>query len=44
MAEPVRCPACDSCEVDKIHHEATFALPECWYFTCLECDKQWDHG
>jgi hypothetical protein len=38
-----RCPKCDCRDVDRIHHEATFAIPECTFWMCSECDEQWGH-
>ena len=39
-----RCPNCCSDDVDRCHHSATFALPECFYYQCNECDTQWGHS
>lgn len=36
-----RCPECQSDDVVRIHHPATFALPECWSWACMECDHEW---
>lgn len=38
------CPECGSDDIDRVHHEGSFAIPECWYFLCHECDHQWDHS
>lgn len=32
-----RCPRCGSEEMNRVHHAATFALPECWVMECGEC-------
>ena len=37
------CPDCGSDEISPRHHEATFAVPECDYSQCDECDHQWGH-
>lgn len=38
------CPKCGSSEVQKYHHLSTFALPECYYQSCYDCDHQWNHA
>ena len=38
-----RCPACGSDDIDKLHHQPTFALPECEFLYCNECEHEWDH-
>jgi len=35
------CPQCDSDDVDRHHHAATFALPECEHWYCNECGHEW---
>lgn len=42
--EPLRCPACEGADVDRLHHAPTFALPECDYWQCMECEHEWGHG
>lgn len=42
--ETLNCPKCMSNDVDKMHHASTFALPECWYWWCNDCQHEWDHG
>lgn len=37
------CPKCESIDVDKVHHDATFALPECWHWFCNNCEYDWDY-
>ena len=38
------CPKCDSNEVEICHHAATFAVPECNYRHCTNCEHQWGHS
>jgi predicted RNA-binding Zn-ribbon protein involved in translation (DUF1610 family) len=40
-AEPEPCPKCGSTETERLHHAATFALPECWFWQCEKCGHQW---
>jgi hypothetical protein len=35
------CPNCESEEVLRLHHAPTFALPECWFWFCEECEHSW---
>ncbi len=42
--ERSRCPKCEGLDTDLLHHTATFALPECHYRCCNECEHQWDHS
>jgi uncharacterized protein with PIN domain len=41
-AEARRCPECESDDIDKLHHRAD-SIPECWYWVCNECERQWGH-
>lgn len=41
--KPEKCPKCQSVEVIKRHAEATFALPECFFKECEDCQHQWNH-
>lgn len=41
--EDPKCPKCQSDDVDRCHHEATYAVPECDYWQCNECEHQWGH-
>lgn len=41
-ADP-QCPGCGSFDINKRHHQPTFAVPECHYMECDECKHQWDH-
>ena len=34
------CPVCGSTDTDRMHHAGTFALPECFYWSC-ENGHQW---
>ena len=38
-----RCPTCGSDDIDELHHAATFALPECDFLYCNECQHEWRH-
>ena len=33
------CPVCES-PLDRRHHLGTFALPECWWWSCGDCEYQ----
>jgi hypothetical protein len=44
MNSEEKCPKCESENVEKRHHNPTFALPECDYFQCEECEHQWGHS
>lgn len=37
------CPECGCAERTKRHHPGTFAVPECWFWQCDECEHQWGH-
>jgi hypothetical protein len=37
------CPECGGHNVEKRHHAPTFAVPECDYKECEDCQHQWDH-
>lgn len=37
------CPKCGCAERTKRHHAGTFAVPECWFWQCDECEHQWGH-
>ena len=41
--EPALCPKCNSPNIGRFHHEGTFAIPECNYKRCEDCEHQWDH-
>ena len=41
---PTKCPKCGSEDVTHSHHQATFAIPECDYWRCDDCDYQWRHN
>ena len=36
--------ACGSTDIDRLHHEVGVALPECWYWFCYTCGKEWGHS
>ena len=38
-----KCPECGSDDVERGHHGESFALPECWYWFCYQCEHQWGH-
>ena len=40
---PTACPECQSREIGRSHHRPTFAVPECDFWECEECDHQWGH-
>ena len=44
LESPEVCPECSSANVSWKHHEATFAVPECSYWDCEDCDHQWGHA
>lgn len=35
------CKNCGSWDTARLHHAGTFAFPECWYWFCYECEKEW---
>lgn len=37
------CPECGSLNVDSHHHSGSWAVPECCYMECEDCDHQWGH-
>lgn len=39
----LKCPQCGSEEVLELHHDGTFASPECDYYECDDCGEQWGH-
>lgn len=39
---PKQCAICGSYDIDKLHHPATFALPECDYLYCNDCGNSAD--
>lgn len=32
------CPKCRSTEYERCHAEASYGLPECWYYFCEACN------
>ncbi len=47
--DPARVGDCPKCHaswvwVERRHHEATWAVPECDYWQCEQCDHQWGHS
>jgi len=38
-----QCPECASWDVERGHHHGSFAVPECDYWQCEMCSKQWGH-
>lgn len=38
-----RCPKCRSRDVERAHHQGTFAVPECDFIRCNDCEHQWNH-
>ena len=34
------CPRCGHEGLDRYHHAASFALPECWWDQCEDCGYQ----
>ena len=36
------CARCQHGEYVRIQHRQTFALPECWFWTCTYCDWRSD--
>jgi len=41
---PMPCPNCGGKDLDRVHHDATGATPECWSLFCNNCDHAWAHG
>lgn len=41
LKESPRCPFCQSDDVMRIHHLGNFRLPEIWFWTCTQCDRDW---
>jgi hypothetical protein len=39
-----KCPKCGSLNCDRYHHYGNFALPECFYQKCDDCEHQWGHS
>ncbi len=39
-----KCPQCGSEEIGPVHHEGSFAVPECNFMRCLDCSHQWGHS
>lgn len=35
------CPKCNGQDVERIHHQASFAIPECYYWLCENCEHMW---
>jgi hypothetical protein len=35
---------CGSTDVARVWHAPTFALPECWFWYCHECEHEWGHS
>lgn len=44
MINCIKCPKCGSFDTTRCHHQGNFALPECFYQSCDECNHQWDHS
>ncbi len=40
----MNCPKCRSDDIDRMFHQGTGAAPECYFFSCNECEHKWGHG